>query len=172
VTRTSVLLSSASFFGVAGIVVIACSTPPVRSSSSSENVPSNSAFEKKDASATPATSETREDPSSPYFSKVGEGGAPAVGPDSTASSTGSSSGTPSPPPSKKGPKVSRAECDAAFDRFLELEIGARGLPPEVANQAKEMARSKHGAPPCDATKSQYDCAMAATTPAAWQRCMK
>ena len=63
-----------------------------------------------------------------------------------------------------------------FVRALELEIAAnpqlKGLPPDVIEQAKQMAREKHGEAPCTATRAQYTCAMAASSTAAWQRCMK
>jgi hypothetical protein len=80
-------------------------------------------------------------------------------------------------PSKTGPKISKAECDKAFEKALDLEISSR---PELQGvdkaaliaQAKQMGQQKNGEAPCDATRSQYNCAMAATSTAAWKRCME
>lgn len=80
-------------------------------------------------------------------------------------------------PSKTGPKISKAECDKAFEHAMELEIGNR---PELQGvdkkqllaMAKQMGADKHGEAPCDATRSQYTCAMAATSTAQWKRCME
>ena len=80
-------------------------------------------------------------------------------------------------PSKSGPKISKAECDKAFEKALELEIASK---PELQGvdkkqliaMAKQMGADKHGDAPCDATKSQYTCAMAATSTAQWKRCME
>jgi hypothetical protein len=80
-------------------------------------------------------------------------------------------------PSKTGPKISKAECDKAFEKAMELEIASK---PELQGidkkqllaMAKQMGSEKHGEAPCDATKSQYTCAMAATTTSQWKRCME
>lgn len=80
-------------------------------------------------------------------------------------------------PSKTGPKISKAECDKAFEKALELEIASK---PELQGidkkqllaMAKQMGSEQHGAAPCDATKSQYTCAMASTSTAQWKRCME
>ncbi|MFO0663531.1 MAG: hypothetical protein U0174_06245 [Polyangiaceae bacterium] len=85
-------------------------------------------------------------------------------------------------PTKGGPKVSNAECEAAFDKYLQLMAASdprlEGLPPEIIAQAKQMAAAQSqgkGGSPCTKnppSRSQYDCAMAATSAQAWQRCMK
>lgn len=80
-------------------------------------------------------------------------------------------------PSKTGPKISKAECDKAFEKAMELEIASK---PELQGidkkqllaMAKQMGSEKHGEAPCDATRSQYTCAMAATSTAQWKRCME
>lgn len=80
-------------------------------------------------------------------------------------------------PSKTGPKVGKAECDKVMEKALELEIASK---PELQGvdkkqliaMAKQMGQDQHGAAPCDATRSQYNCAMAATSTAAWKRCMQ
>lgn len=80
-------------------------------------------------------------------------------------------------PSKTGPKITKAECDKAFEKAMELEIANR---PELQGvdkkqllaMAKQMGAEKHGDAPCDATRSQYTCAMAATSTAQWKRCME
>jgi hypothetical protein len=80
-------------------------------------------------------------------------------------------------PSKTGPKISKAECDKAFEKVMELEIASK---PELQGidkkqllaMAKQMGAEKHGEAPCDATRSQYTCAMAATSTAQWKRCME
>ena len=133
-----------------------------------------------------SAAETKADPTQPYTTKVGE--APPAEPGSTASGSKAGSGATSnkkpagesakEPPSggSKGAVVSRSECDRVMDRYIELEVAAnpqlKGLPPDVIEQAKQMARDKHGEAPCTATRAQYTCAMAASSTAAWQRCMK
>ena len=80
-------------------------------------------------------------------------------------------------PDKTGPKISKAECDKAFEKAMELEIASK---PELQGvdkkqllaMAKQMGASQHGDAPCDATKSQYNCAMAATSTSQWKRCME
>ncbi len=119
--------------------------------------------------------EQRDDPTMPYTTKVGE--APAGSTGTSAGKTGSTAGSGRGGGGAGGKgAVSRAECDQVMDRYLELEISTnpqlKGVPPEVVEQAKQMARDKHGESPCTATRAQYACAMAATTTAAWQKCMK
>lgn len=94
----------------------------------------------------------------------------------------SSASAASKPPPKGGPKVSSAECEQAFDKYLQLMAASdprlEGLPPEIIAQAKQMAMAQSqskGGSPCaknPPTRPQYDCAMAATSSAAWQQCMK
>lgn len=80
-------------------------------------------------------------------------------------------------PSKAGPKISKAECDKTFEKAMELEIANK---PELQGidkkqllaMAKQMGAEKHGEAPCDASRAQYTCAMAATTTAQWKRCME
>lgn len=107
------------------------------------------------------------DPTQPYTTKLGE----ASEPDPT-SKPGSS---PAAGGGTKG-AVSKSECDRVMEKYLELEIRGnpqlKDVPPEVIEQAKQMARERHGDAPCTATRAQYTCAMVATSTATWQRCMK
>jgi hypothetical protein len=77
-----------------------------------------------------------------------------------------------------GPKVTKAECKKALEKYVDLAIAAdpslSGLPPDVIKQAFAQAASQSG-DPCAAdgvSRNQYKCAMKATTPDAWQACMK
>ncbi len=121
------------------------------------------------------------DPTQPYIMKVGDAPPPSPPDGDDPSDLGSPSpGAPAakagkPAPAGKG-AVSKAECDKVMDRYLSLEISSnpqlKDVGPEIIEQAKQMMRQQHGATPCTATRPQYTCAMAATTTAAWQRCMK
>lgn len=97
---------------------------------------------------------------------------------SDARRDGSPTGAAPPAEPKGGGRgtVSKAECDRVMNRYLELEIAhnpqLKGLPPEAIEQAKQMAREQHGDAPCSATRAQYTCGMAATSTAAWERCLK
>lgn len=84
----------------------------------------------------------------------------------------------SPPATKGGPKVSKAECEKSFDKYLELAIGSD---PRLAGVSKEMiAQARAGATaqkgdPCvtePPTRAQYTCAMAAKTTGQWESCMR
>ncbi len=132
-----------------------------------------------------SSSETKADPTQPYTTKVGEAPPPEPGAGSKAGNVNSAasnkkpageSSSKEPSGGSKGSVVTKSECDRVMDRYLELEIAAnpqlKGLPPDVIEQAKQMAREKHGEAPCTATRAQYTCAMAASSTAAWQRCMK
>jgi hypothetical protein len=151
-------------------LLAACGGPSEKPAhSSNDGVPANSLSEARLAgepkpAATASSQTTASDPTQPYIQKVGEEPlVPAEKPDDKKK------------PSKTGDKVTKQECEAAFDRYITLEIETnpklRGVGPEVIAQAKEMARGKDSAD-CNATKSQYRCAMAATSTAGWQRCMK
>lgn len=153
-------------FSAALFLLAACgeSRPPARAPASDE-VPANSfsAARLGDAGDVRNDEPERRDPTSPYLTKIGE---PAPGVDSPSPTT-----TAGP-----GGTLSRSECDRIMDRYLELEIATnpqlKGVPREVIEQAKEMARQQHGDAPCTATPAQVACAMASKTTAAWQRCLK
>jgi hypothetical protein len=166
---------------VAGLVVsFACacgdSQPPPKTPQKDEGVPANSLSDarlhgepqKDDTTSPPPASESKADPTQPYVTKVGD----APPPESTSGKkpTGKSGDS-----GGKG-AVSKGECDRAMEKYLQLEIAQnpqlKDVPPEVIEQAKQMAREKHGEAPCTATRAQYNCAVAATSTAAWQRCMK
>lgn len=150
-------------------LLAACGGPERPAHSNNDGVPANSLSEARlsgEAKPAPTASSqtTASDPTQPYVQRVGEAPLePTEKPDDKKK------------PSKTGEKISKQECEAAFDKFITLEIETnpklRGIGPEAIAQAKEMARGKDTAD-CNATKSQYKCAMAATSTAAWQRCMK
>lgn len=155
-------------------VLASCNGPEPKTGGKSDEVPANSLDEAKLHGERPQEQPTK-DPTQPLTTKVGE--APvesATAASSNGSGTSSSSGGSGAKPSPNA--ASKAECDKAMDKYLSLEIASnpqlKGVPPEVIEQAKQMTRDKHGEAPCTATKAQYKCAMAATTVAAWQKCMK
>lgn len=162
---------------------LACGGPAPRSQQSihDDGVPANSLSDKrlgredeKSADDTKKKEETRPDkadkpdPTQPLLTPIA--GASGDEPRSNGGARGAGA---------RPGKVSKAECAQLFDKYVDLAIGAdarlEGLPPELVQQAKAQARSKDGGDPCDkqvVARAKYDCAMAATTPAAWQRCMK
>ena len=178
-------------------VVSACGEPqpPPKTAQKDDGIPANSLSdarlhgeEEKPKAGEPseAPGEPAADPTQPYTTKMGEApdepGAGGAGKSATkgaakggAAKGGGPGGGESSGTGGKG-AVSRAECDRVMDRYLELEIAKnpqlKDVPPEVIEQAKQMARQKHGEAPCTATRSQYSCAMAASSTTAWQRCMK
>jgi hypothetical protein len=173
---------AAVLLGITAASLAACGdSPPPKTPQKEESVPANSLSDarlhgedtnsKNDA---PSESSTTEDPTQPYTTKVGEAPTKAgEAPQPETAPAGKKAGA-----REGGGKgaVSPSECDRVMDRYLELEIAAnpqlKGVPPEVIEQAKQMAREKHGDAPCTATRAQYTCAMAAASTAAWQRCMK
>lgn len=119
------------------------------------------------------------DPTQPLTTKVGE---TPFDPDAPASSGGTTTkpsgkpGKPEPAPASAKGAVSKAECDKAFDKYLQLEMAGnpqlKDLPPEVLAQVREQGKKQHGEAPCTATRPQFNCAMSAASTAAWQKCMK
>jgi hypothetical protein len=149
-----------------------------------DQTPANSVSETRLAGEDPnrpkaqVASATRpEDPTSAPTSNVSE--MPKSDDSASAKEPASKPGKPEKgtKPSKTGPKISKAECDKAFEKAMELEIASK---PELQGidkkqllaMAKQMGSEQHGAAPCEATKSQYSCAMAATSTAQWKRCME
>jgi len=183
---------------LAGLAILASACgepqpPPPKAPQKDDGVPANSLSdarlhgeeEKSDAT----DSEPKADPTQPYMTKVGEASSPEMSSSGSATKSGGAAGRkggsgnetgsgakePSTGSSKAG-VVSRSDCDRVMDKYIELEIASnpqlKGVPPEIIEQAKQMAREKHGEAPCTATRAQYTCAMAATSTGAWQRCMK
>lgn len=169
-------LEALALFVIAGAV--GCGDPPpAKAPQREEGVPANSLSDARLHGEEPgdeasAPGESKEDPTQPYTQKVGE--AP-VDPTPSGGKGGARGGGAEPSTGGKG-AATRYECDRVMDRYLELEIAQnpqlRGVPPEVIEQAKQMARDKHGEAPCTATRAQYSCAMAAASTGAWQKCMK
>jgi hypothetical protein len=169
-SRSSSIVA-AGWMGVVAVSV-SCADPPepARSPRRVDEVPANSLDRTRlepasPASSTRAGSPAPHDPSQPYTVRVGE--------------------SPPPPPASVNPgarstdtagAISKADCDRVMDRYLDLEIRTNpslaSVGPEVIAAAKQMARDKHGEAPCTATRSQYACAMAASTTEGWQRCMR
>jgi hypothetical protein len=179
--RTAVL-----FLRLAALLaLVACAQPEPKTpqKTSGDGVPANSLSDArlhgeedpKDKQARNTGGESKEDPTKPMTTKMGEAPPPEPG-SSTSSKGGAKPGAGSGPPAAGKGAVSKSECDRVMDKYLDLEIGQnpqlKDVPPEVIEQAKQMAREKHGEAPCTATRAQYTCAMAASTTAAWQRCMK
>jgi hypothetical protein len=164
-------------------------------------VAANSASEERLASEgkpKPAPEAAPEDPSQPYTVPIG--GDPSAPPGTSAaggtSKTGAKGGTKTtvarepaavpaatdPPAATKATgKVTRAECKQTFDKYVDLmstDPHLAGIPPEMITQLKESAMSQAQAQkgdPCSTqqvTRHQYDCAMAASSTTAWERCMK
>jgi hypothetical protein len=185
VIRTSTVVLALSLGLSLGSV--ACGGPEPRSQQSMQNdgVPANSLSEKRlgkdddhdakkkgddDKKPTPEATPEKADPTQPYLTPVASGG------DDDPKAGGENAGEP-PTPKKTG-KVSKAECSQLFDKYIELSIGAdarlEGIPPELIQTAKAQARQQKG-DPCQTQvvkRSQYNCAITAKTPTAWQKCMK
>lgn len=179
------------------VLLAACGGPPPKSSQESGGVPANSVSEnrlkdgdKKPDEGAPNASQPQRDPTQPYTTRVGDAPPPESAPAGKSGGKGrgaSGASSASNAPEEGGGsgggaggggpgRVSQAECQQMFDRLLDLEMASnpqlKGMPPEVIEQAKEMARQKGGAPPCTATRKEYSCAMAASSTAAWKRCVK
>jgi hypothetical protein len=179
--RASLLLGSL-------LVLAACEGPPPKpantASASNDGVPANSLSETRlssgteqpkpsNSAGTPTPSLTQgADPTHPYVQKVG---------DSPSDPSEKPSDKPGKPGKggKKGDKMTKQECEAVLDKFMDLEFAEnpklRGLPPDVIpqvkQQAREMAREKDSAD-CNATRVQYNCAMSAASTTGWKQCMK
>lgn len=178
----TLVLSSAFVVGL----LVACGGPEVRHPyRADDKTPANSTSETRLNGDDPnkpkasTTSATKEDPTqAPPPNKVSD--MPKAEDDKPSSGKESAKEKPDKPgakPSKTGPKITKAECDKAFEKALELEIAGNpqfaGLDKaQLVAMAKQMGAQQHGDAPCDATRSQYTCAMAATSTAAWKRCMQ
>jgi hypothetical protein len=177
------------------IALTACGAPPQKmvAVTKDDGVPANSASEERLASdrKPKTTSAPAEDPTQPLTtplsgesapSAAGAAGTPAAGKGGTKGPTKGPVAKDPPAPKGGGGKVSKAECKATFDRYIDLTIGSdsrfEGIPPEMIAQLKEQAlsqASQKGGDPCsteEVTRTKYNCAMTAPTTAAWQRCMK
>ena len=164
---------------------LACAHPEPKSQDAihADGVPANSLSEKrladdgkktddgKKPETKPGATEAKADPSQPYTQPVGAGAGSG------------DEGTPPPPGGKEKPgkatgKITKAECNQVFDKYLDLAIGSdarlEGVPPELIQQAKAQARQQKG-DPCEkegVARSKYNCAMAATSTQQWEKCMK
>lgn len=108
-------------------------------------------------------------------------GAGSTGKGGAAGKGGKGPGGKEPAAKGGGAKVTKAECRQTFDKFMDLNMSdprLEGVPPEMLAQLKaqalQEAQTKQG-DPCstqEITRTQYNCAMSATSSAAWQRCMK
>jgi hypothetical protein len=162
----------------------ACGGPEPRTQQAmhSDGVPANSLAEKRlggdddkakkedDKKKVEEAQTDKADPTQPLMTPMSTGGDDPKG--------GAAPGPGGAPATKKTGKVTKAECGQLFDKYIELSIGAdsrlEGIPPELIQQAKAQARGQKG-DPCEkevVPRSKYNCAMAAQTPAAWQKCMK
>lgn len=126
---------------------------------------------KPESTATPVAT-SQNDPTQPYVQPV------ANNDDPQSKSDSATPGAPGPAGAKKTGKVTKAECAQLFDRYIELAIGGdsrlEGVPPELIQQAKAQARQQKG-DPCEkevVPRAKYNCAIAATSTAQWQKCMK
>lgn len=182
VMRTLLLLTAA--------VITACGGPdPKMVAAKNDGVPANSASEERlKAGEKKEDPKVSHDPSQPYTVPVGGGGASASnevtpgGPKEVGAGAGKKDPKEKPAAGGKGSKdkVPKAECAKALDRGLDLMMSGdsrfEGIPPEMIAQFKQQGLSQvGGTSPCDGqglTKSQYDCAMAASSSSAWQRCIK
>lgn len=170
----------ASLASLASLALVACAEPAPRPPrAGGAEVPANSLSEARlqgDPKGAAEPSATTHDPSQPYMTRIED--APVEGKTDTRSTEGKTADAGRPNESAKGgaKTVTTAECEQLMDRYLELELRGNaklaGVDPEVIAQAKEMARQQNGPMPCDATHAQYTCGMAATSTAAWQRCLK
>jgi hypothetical protein len=172
-----------TFVALAG-VLLACGGPEPKSAhDTNEGVPANSIQmsrlhdDEKPAKSAPPP---EDDPTQPYTVPIGANPTPPSSDGAGAPAAGAGSKKNGAASGKGGAVVSRAECNQVLDRYLELEFASnpqlKNVPPEmrqqVIEQAKAQARQEKGEAPCDATRSQYTCAMSAPSAAAWQRCMK
>lgn len=179
--RRAVLLGVSSCVLALGSACSACnSDPPPKTPVKQQEVPANSLDDARLHGDPKDKGTTKEDPTQPLTTKMGEASSPSSSDSPPSGKGGTAKGGAAPAPStttpSKGGAVSKSECDRVMDRYLDLEISKnpelKGVPPEVIDQAKQMAREKHGEAPCSATRAQYTCAMAATSTAGWQKCMK
>ena len=172
-------MTCASFAAFA--LVAACADPPpakMAPNKPDDGVAANSASEERlNKDTKPKTAPTTsEDPTQPLMTPMTGG---EVAP--------TTKGAPAKPATTKEPKggggkVSKAECKQLFDKYIDLAVGSdsrfEGIPPEMIAQLKASARSQaqsEQGDPCNSqevSRTQFNCAIAAPTTAAWQRCMK
>lgn len=199
VLRSSSLLAL-PVLSLLGALALGCGGPdPKMVAAKNDGVPANSASEERLASGEPKKKEdpkTANDPSQPYTQPVGgsgdsatptatgpatKGGPKEVGGGKAGGKSGDGTTGKAGAAETKGgkDKVSQTQCKATLDRYLDLMMASdsrfAGIPPEMLAQIKQQGFSQVGGPnPCDTqgiNKTQYDCAMAATTTKAWEHCM-
>jgi hypothetical protein len=201
VLRSKAVTAFSVFAPLALVTLAACGGPPpskMVATTKDDGVPANSASEQRlnsgggpKSGAAPA-----EDPTQPLTTPMGgdaagAGAGAGSGSGAAAAPTGKAGGKkdskdPKLPkekePKSTGGKVSKAECKQLFDKYIDLTIGTdtrfEGIPPEMIAQLKEQALSQaqsQKGDPCstqEVSRQQYNCAVAAPTTQAWQRCMK
>ncbi|MCL2777061.1 MAG: hypothetical protein FWD73_03585 [Polyangiaceae bacterium] len=132
-----------------------------------EQVPANSASEARLHGDTRLQSDTTGGAGAVAAESTPKPTAPTATHDSNAKATG---------------KISKAECNKVFDKYLDLEISKnpmlQGIDPADLAQIKAQTRAQGAAEHGDhcstheISRAAYNCAMAAQTPQAWQACMK
>jgi len=141
-----------------------------KTAASAENVPANSGFVDPRADAKPEPKpEAKPEPA------AAAAGGPAPTP---LAAENPQNPAASPPASKGGPKVTKAECEKTFDKYIQLAIGGderlAGVTKDMIAQARAGATAQKG-DPCvtePPTRAQYNCAMAAKTTGQWESCMR
>ncbi|MBX3189578.1 MAG: hypothetical protein KF819_21310 [Labilithrix sp.] len=193
--RSSLLFSVLSV----SIALAACSSPPEAKygHKPDDGVPANSASEtrlavgeKNTSPAAASAAPPAADPTQAFtmpFGAGSPGAPPPADPPESAPGKGGKPGKPGPAgkDGKDGKdskeRVTKAECSQTLDKYMDLALGTdtrlEGVPPEMIPQLKQQVLSQakgQKGDPCATevvTRGQYNCAMAATSTAAWQRCM-
>jgi len=190
-SKPSLAAVSASLLVTSLACLTACGGPdPKMVAHKDDGVPANSASEERMKNGGEKKEEKTEaprDPTQPYTQPVvggdPSGGGTTAGKDGKGGAAASKDGKdPKAGKEAKGgkDKVAKADCTRALDKFLDLMIASdsrfEGIPPEMVAQFKQQGFSQVSGPnPCDGegiTRTQYNCAMAAGSTSAWQRCMK
>lgn len=182
-------------FAIPFVLLAACADPPPAKMTPNKPDPdavaANSASEERlNAGAKPkTTSAPADDLAQPLTTPVNAepgptpaGGKEAAAPPAKGGKPKKGEKEPKGGAAASGTKVSKAECKQLFDKYIDLTVGSdsrfEGIPPEMIAQLKASALSQAQAEkgdPCstqDVSRTQYNCAIAAPTTAAWQRCMK
>lgn len=189
-TKASLVLLT---LAACALATAGCGGPePKMVANKDDGVPANSASEERlNGAQKPKAPPPAEDPTRPLTTPMtGEGSANAAAtapagaaaPAGTGKAGSGKAGKDPPAPKGGAAKVSKLECKQLFDKYIDLTIGSdtrfEGIPPEMVAQMKEsalaQAQSQKG-DPCstqEVSRTQYNCAIASTSTAAWTRCMK
>ncbi len=140
-----------------------------KTAASQDNVPANSGFVDPRADGKPDAKHDAKPEAAPTPGGPAPTPLAAENPQNPAAS---------PPASKTGPKVSKAECEKTFDKYIQLAIGGderlAGVTKDMIAEARAGATAQKG-DPCvtePPTRAQYNCAMAAKTTGQWESCMR